>query len=292
MLERILARSDQWDEPPGYAQALFATFGRPLPPDAEIPTAAVSWLGETGEAASGCWMHADPLHLVPDRDSLLAFDLADAPLDANEIGQLLEAFNSHFREDGIALASSPGGRLLLRCSETPSIVTQPLTSVLGRHLDRFLPTGDHSRFWQGLMNETQMLCHALPFNPLREAHGRPTLGGLWFSGAGCLPGTSASAVGQVEADCLLARGLIRLAAPRGEDEVVVDHAMAGSVERADADAWLRSVERLESRMPDLLQGCEAFHLHPCDGTVWRWRKGSAWRFWRRQRPLVEWVANR
>ena len=44
---------------------------------------------------------------------------------------------------------------------------------------------------------------------------------------------------------------------------------------------------LEDRMIGLLQDCEALHLHPGNGTVYCWRARSAWRLWRRKRPLFD-----
>jgi hypothetical protein len=286
-LEMLLARADRLVEPVGYAAGLFALFGIETPDAADLPTAAVCLLADNGGAPAGFLLHADPLQLLPDRDCLLAFDLEGDPLDVDEIETLVEAFNAHFDGDGLRLYGSPAGRLYLRCDRTPSIRTHPLSAVIGRNLDLFLPEGQDRRRWRSLLNETQMLCHTLELNHEREARDRPRLGGLWFSGGGCLPPQGDGPVGRLVGDCVLARGLMALRAGADGDELIVEHAPGRAVTHADPDAWRRALARLEARMPALLRGCEALHLHPGNGTVYRWQTRSAWRLWRRKRPLFD-----
>ncbi len=286
-LETLLARADRYAEPLGYAGGLFALFGIDTSAGADLPTAAVCLLADMGEAPAGFVLHADPLHLIPDRDQLLAFGLEDDPLDADEIALLVEAFNVHFDDRGVNLYASPAGRIYLLCDRAPAIQTHPLAVVIGRSLDLFLPDGEDRPRWRGLLNETQMLCHALELNREREARGRPTLGGLWFSGGGCLPPAGQGPVARLMGGGALARGLLALRAGVGEDELIVEHAPGRALVRADPAAWLQAVAELEDRMASLLRNCEALHLHPGNGTVYRWSPGFARRFWRRKRPLFD-----
>jgi hypothetical protein len=286
-LELLLARADRRVEPVGYAAGLFALFGIGAPAADDLPTAAVCFLADTGEAPAGFLLHADPLQLLPDRDRLLAFDLDDDPLDADELAQLVVAFNAHYADAGVRLSASPAGRVYLHCERTPSLRTHPLSSVTGRNLDHFLPDGADGRWWRGLLNETQMLCHALEFNRAREAHGRPTLGGLWFSGGGGLPSAGQGPVARLAGDCPLARGLLALRPGVGGDELLVEQAPGRAVTRADTDAWLQALAGLEGRMAGLLRDCRELHVHPGNGTVYRWHARSAWRLWRRKRPLFD-----
>lgn len=284
-LEALLARADRLVEPVGYAAGLFALFGIETPAGVDLPTAAVTCLADTGEAPAGFLLHADPVQLLPDRDCLLAFDLDDDPLGVDEITRLVEAFNAHFSGDGVRLYGSPAGRIYLHCNRVPSIRTHPLSTVIGRNLDLFLPEGEDRHWWCGLLNETQMLCHALEFNREREARGRLTPAGLWFSGGGCLPPGGQGTVARLVGDCALPRGLLALQAGIGGDELVVEHAPGRAVIRADPGAWLQALAELEHRMPGLLRGCEALHVHPGNGTVYLWRARAARRWWRSRRPL-------
>jgi hypothetical protein len=200
---------------------------------------------------------------------------------------LVEAFNAHFSADGVRLYGSPAGRIYLHCDRATSIRTHPLPTVIGRNLDLYLPEGDERRWWRGLLNETQMLCHALEFNREREARGRPTLGGLWFSGGGILPPGGQGPVARLVGDCVLSRGLLALRVGVGDDELIAEHATGRAVMRADAGAWLQALVELEGRMPELLRDCEELQVHPGNGTVYRSRARSAWRFWRRKLAVFE-----
>jgi hypothetical protein len=189
----------------------------------------------------------------------------------------------------VCLCASPAGRIYLSCDRAPSIETHPLSAVIGRDLERFLPDGAERRWWRGLLNETQMLCHSLQLNREREARGRPTLGGLWFSGGGRLPPAGRTQITRLDGDCALSRGLLALCTGAGGDELIVEHALARAVMRADPGAWLQAVAELEDRMAGLLRGCEELLVHPGSGTVYRWRARSARRWWRRKRSLFEYL---
>jgi hypothetical protein len=71
----------------------------------------------------------------------------------------------------------------------------------------------------------------------------------------------------------------------GVDELIVERAPGRAVMRADPGAWLQALAELENRMAGLLQDCEELHVHPGNGTVFRWTARSAWRLWRRKRSL-------
>ena len=284
-LELLLARADRLVEPVGYAAGLFALFGVESSAGGDLPTAAVSFLADTGETPAGFLLHADPLLLLADRDRLLAFALDDDPLDADEIAGLVETFNAHFSDDGVRLHGSRAGRMYLHCDSAPSITTHPLSAVLGRSLDRYLPDGEDRRYWRGLLNETQMLCHALAFNRERESRGRPTLGGLWFSGGGRLPERATGPFGRLVGDCALARGLVALRPGTGRDEMIVEHAPGRAVIHADPGRWLQALAELELQIAGLMRDGGELHVHPGNGAVYLWHARSARRWWRRRRPL-------
>jgi hypothetical protein len=290
-LERLLAQADRHDAPIGYAPTLFTLFGVEAAADADLPTAAVSLLGETGAAPAGYLLHADPMQLMPDRDCLRAFDLGDSRLGEHERAELVDAFNGHFAQDGLTLFSTDRGQLYLRCDGVPRIRTQPFSSVLGRNLDPLLPLGGDERQWRGLLNETQMLCHTLALNRDREARGLPTLGGLWFSGGGVLPAARPGPIGRLHGDSDLAQGLYSLQAGDGSDELVIESAVRLAVLRVNQQDWFEALARLEGRLPALTAACDALCLHPCNGTRYHWHPGLAWRFWRRRRPLIAYPAS-
>lgn len=284
-LETLLARADRLEEPVGFAPSLFALFGVAALPDGDLPTASISYLAETGERPPGYLLQADPLQLHPDRDHLLAFDLVDAPLDADELVELVDGFNAHFGDDGLRLIGSPSGRLYLHSEQPPRVRTEPLQRVIGRNIDGFLPAGEAQRQWRGLLNETQMLCHGLALNQRREREGRPPLGGLWFSGGGALPSVGEGPVGRLMGDCLLSQGLLSLRPGTDAGELRVDHALDVALMHNDAVAWLQAVSVIEGQLEALLTDGAELQLHPGHGLVYRWHARSARRFWRPKRPL-------
>lgn len=288
-LERLLARADRREAPAGFAADLFALFELESADGADLPTAAVTFLADSGEAPRGYVLQADPLQLLPDRDRLLAFDLDDDPLDEEERDALVAAFNTHFGDDPGVLQSTASGRLYLSCERAPSLRTHPVSSVIGRGLDRYLPEGDDQRSWRSLLNETQMLCHALEVNQRREALGRPVLNGLWFSGGGVLPSACSSHIGNLIGECPLSHGLMALSGAQGNDELTVDHAPGRALMRANRDAWLRALAGIDETLRALLEAGEIVQLHPGDGAVYRWDARAARRFWRRQKPLAAYV---
>ncbi len=284
-LEKLLARADRIIEPAGFADSLFALFGIERVSGVDLPTAAVSLRGEDDALVTGFVMHADPLHLVPDRDWVLAVGLGEDPLAGDEIDEVVAAFNAHFSDDGLTLFASSSSHLYLRCDPPPSVATHPLDAVTGRRLDVFMPAGPDERHWRGLLNETQMLCHSLACNQARESEGRLTLGGLWFSGGGALPQPGKTRVAAVRGDSDLARGLLALSESVGDDELVAEQAPWRAVLAADAQAWKASIRDLDTRMPDLQADCDALVIHPGEGVAYRWQPRVNWRVWRRQYPL-------
>lgn len=289
-LETLLARADRLEEPVGFIPSLFALFGVAAPPDGDLPTASICFLAETGEQPPAYLLQADALQLHPDRDHLLAFDLVDAPLDADELVELVDGFNAHFGDDGLRLIGSPGGRLYLHSEQPPRVRTEPLQRLIGRNIDGFLPVGEAQRQWRGLLNETQMLCHGLELNQRREREGRPSLGGLWFSGGGVLPSVGEGPVGRLVGDCLVSQGLLSLRPGTDAGELRVDHALDMALMRNDPVAWLQAASVIEGQLEQLLTDGAELQLHPGDGVVYRWHARSARRFWRRKRPLFDYLA--
>lgn len=290
-LETILARADRLDDSVDLERALFTLFGYECPVDVDLPTASVRFLADTGSAPDGFVMRADPLQLVPDRDTLIAFGLDHDPLASDETASLIAVFNSHFLNDGLRLTASDRGHLYLHCASVPSIQTHPLSAILGRSIDPHLPSGADQRWWRGLLNEVQMLCHGLDFNQRREAQGRGMLSGLWVSGGGRLPAAGATRIGRVVGDDLLACGLASLSLPSGDDELVVVSAIRQAVLDDDVVVWRDAIAAIEARLAEWSETGARLFMHPGNGSLYRWRPQFAWRWWRRRRPFVRYLDN-
>jgi hypothetical protein len=257
----------------------------------------------------GWWLHADPVHLRPDRDLLRLFDAPHLGISRTEADALVAELNRHFAEDGLSFCAPAADRWYLHCAEPPAIDTVPLARVRGRHIGGFLPAGADARRWAALMSEAQMLLFQSPVNRAREAAGRPGVNGLWCWGGGTWrpPATPPTlAVGSLP----LLRGLAAAAGiacrdlpgvdaaelTRGSERVlVVWDALDDALRDRDEDAWAGAVDALERwvrRLPAALRsgGVGELCIDDCGGARRAVRgKDLGWsrRLFRRRRPLLE-----
>jgi hypothetical protein len=288
-LETVLARADRLDEAAGFERALFELFGVACPDDADLPTASLCYLADFGSPPNAYVLHADPVELIPDRDSLIAFGFDRDPLDEVERAALVDTFNEHFGDDGLSLTAADSGRFYLQCDKAPSLRTHPLHAVLGRIIDPYLPDGADALRWRGLANEVQMLCFAHDVNRQREVQGRSMLAGFWFSGGGSLPGAGTSRFGRVRGEHPLTQGLAQHSESTGDDELWVEFAPWRALLRADLEAWWDAVGEVDTRLArDMVDGVDLY-LHAGNGRVFRWRSSFARRWWRRRRSLPNYL---
>lgn len=283
---------------------LFDRFGVALDPDLDPPSAPFSRLIDVPSAASGGYLlHADPVHLRPDRDRLLLFDARHLGLEREEADSLAELFNGHFATDGLRLETPTVDRWYLHAEPAPRLRTRTLADMVGRGVDRSYLAGEDGLRWMGWLNEVQMLFHHAEVNQRREMAGRPTVSGIWPWGGGSLPAVMPrcrySAVFAVDSLTLgLAKAAMVLAHPlpdrpqgllagewRGRTLLFWD-TLQSAVLDADAGAWTRELSRLVTWLDELLgllkEGqVEEVALFPCDGTRMVVTRGALRRFWRR-----------
>ncbi len=276
--------------------------------DHDLPTAPLCLLAEAPElAAQGCWFHADPVHLRPDRDRLLLFGGPSLGVTADESAALVAAFNNHFARDGLTLVATRPDRWYLRVLTAPDLSTSPLHRVSGQGVAPYLPSGPDARAWNRWQNEAQMLFYQDPVNQAREAVAKPAISGIWTWGGGVLP----QVVGGPDliiAEHPLARGLARAAGARslGLDDLIRhqftrsdpppahvlvfwDRIWWPAIER-DWDAWSRAIAGLESliagQCTELAAGrvC-ALTLDVGEGWSFGLNRWALRRFWRRRGTL-------
>lgn len=283
-------------------RAVLSAYGLDLAPDKDPPTGSICCLGDDSEAdLDGLWMHADPVHLRPDRDQLLVFPgdgLQPSPAEARA---LVEAFNAHFREDGLLLSAPVAGRWYLRLAKEPAVRTAPLHDVVGRPMSEYLPEGRGASHWMRLMNEAQMLFHAHPVNAQREARGRPMINGIWTWGGGRLPAPPLDPPSMLIGDHPLMRGLARLAdgreplaggdlrtwSPSDGGLLLFEDGLRRALLDRDLASWRDGLESLEARCAELqgrLRGTTGgwrISLDSCDGRRWNITPSRLRRFWRR-----------
>jgi len=304
-LSRLLGRTDpetaRGSDP---IAVLFDRFGIELEANLDLPSAPFSRLTDApNSSTAGYWLHADPVHLRPDRDRLLLFDARHLQLEQDEADSLAELFNGHFAADGIRLEIANSERWYLRVDSPPRLQTRSLAEMVGRPVDPSYLVGADAPRWMGWLNETQMLFHGAEVNQRRELGGKPAVSGIWLWGGGCLPeAMSRCPYDSVFAADSLATGLAKAAkipasplpdeplamlADRPDGKILAYwDALWRPVLDADGQNWTHELRRLETRMDGLLDeirsgGVGELDLYPCNGTCLKVTRKALRRFWRR-----------
>jgi hypothetical protein len=303
-LGRLLGRADRAGvSASGPVQALLERFGIALDPSRDPPSAPFCQLADQPDAdTTGYVLHADPVHLRPDRDRLLLFDASHLAIRGRESDALIGLFNRHFAEDGLRLEPGASDRWYLSVEQRPGIRTIPLSEAIGRDVRPLMPAGPDARSWARTLNEAQMLFHHAETNRVREQEGRPTINGLWVWGGGSLNefqpesdyarvfGQDALASGLAAAAGLRARALPEdaggLVDDRGEGAVLaLLDGLWRPVLDADGPSWVDALGRLELWLRPLVEGGRLagarLRIYPCDGACYGISRRGLRRFWRR-----------
>ena len=195
---------------------LIELFGLPYRSTDELPLAAIMAMGSGFDAATGYWLHAEPVHLHPDLDHVLLFDRSEFELAKHELGQLIEELQELFEESGLSIHFGKQNNLFIRSNDEPKVLFSPLQEVLGKNILQHLPEGKDSAQWRLLQNELQMQMTQSTVNHRREESGVMTVNGLWFWGGGYL----ARAKFQRCYDHVVARSLFVAGLARMTDAVI------------------------------------------------------------------------
>ncbi|WP_227494468.1 hypothetical protein [Ramlibacter pallidus] len=169
-----------------HERALARAWGLPFE-DGLVPLAALQVRQAGQEAGTEGWAWITPAHWRVGRDHVdmaLPHDLA---LDADDSQALLEAMRPYFAEDGITLAYDAPLRWLARADVFRRLPSASLDRVMGRTIDRWMPSGDAGRPVRRLQQEMQMLLYTLPLNDARQRGGLLPVNSFWVSGTGALP---------------------------------------------------------------------------------------------------------
>jgi len=251
---------------------------------------------------------AAPVHLRADRDRLLLFAGDGLDLTETESASICADFNRLFGADGLALARH-NGEWLLSAEKPPGPSLPALRSVAGQYLDTVIPNDSESRPWRQLLNEAQMFLFDHPVNTAREARGELTANGLWFWGGGrAEPTPPTGPVDWIIADDPFAGAVAgALQVPVSAPGAVTRAELAAAsrpvivwsdAERAllggDVHGWLAALQAFEQGWAPRLRDLAITHgrrvvLDTGAGTFVIDR-GARRRFWRRHRPLGDWMA--
>jgi hypothetical protein len=302
------------------AQSLEATLGDAFG-HVNVAYSPFRLLGEANalvEANTGCWLNADPIHLRFHQNLLVLSDSASFGIQLDEARTLADALNEHLTGVGrFHVAAADRWYLQLADSSIlDELDTPPLSTMIGRSIDRFLPDSPALQGLRQLLNEAQMVLFAHPLNQRRENEGRPPINGLWLWGGGRLPARRDS-----DADCdfdgvwsvnPLARGLARAVGvpthPVPVDaETLLEHAasathhlvvledLLGPVHYENAADYRTALHQLEKRwFSPLLAALKAGHIRRLRieastayaAVAWESGRSDHWKFWRRPPTLA------
>ncbi len=277
---KALAQADHSQVLPGSRAQLHRHFQ--LIPD-HWPVAALTRGLDAGDAASGAWLRADPVHVSPDMHGARLLAHGDAlAMTEEDAAQLLPALRPVFGDAGFPLDTPHPSRWYLRLSaETQLPAFADIDDVLGDDLLAHLPEGDAGRRWRALMTETQILLHQHPWNARRQAEGKPAINSLWFWGGGRLPDFVRTGFRQVRSRDVMLRALAKAAGVGPEDaspdegDVLIDLRHLRNAEQWVTEALLPLQQAVRKRELDSV--CLDFE----DGACFLLKRGQQWRFWRR-----------
>lgn len=302
-LDRLLARAKPVAD--GSLDPLHAclhAFGIAIEPDRDLPTGPIALLGEMPDAdLDGFWMHADPVHLRPDRDRLLVFAGTGVEPNRAEADTLVDLFNQHFAADGLRLVAPTPQRWYLRVERPLDLCTTPLYRVFGTSMTSHLPEGPDASDWMRFSNEVQMLFYSSSVNRQRESQGRPMINGIWTWGGGRRPSVPQHPPDLALGDHPVLIGLARLAGimHRTLDTpwdvstpswrralLLVDSPWLALIER-DLAGWVRALSDLDETMQVphgwlKSRAVAQISLDPCLGTRFGVSPSSLRLFWRRK----------
>jgi hypothetical protein len=186
---------------------LLGSFGVSMQED--WPAAPFCLLDDDADPGGHVWLRADPVHLLPQRSSLVLVDSRRLLLSAEENDALLAGLNRHLAQEGLMLSAPHPLRWYLRMPRQLRIRTTPTAAAVGHSVDALLPRGADALLVHGWVNEIQMFLHDHDVNAAREASGALTVNSLWLWGAGQLVQPEALTAGSVWSEDPLLRGLAR-----------------------------------------------------------------------------------
>ena len=309
-LERALSRANVSDiAQKDYAATLFHLFGLGQNQSGDLPTAPYRRLGDGGQTNDRYWIQLSPVHLQPDGDGLLLFDSAHLGLSLEEAQQLTDLVRDHFSDRDWTLELFDPQRWYLGLDEQPDLQTSPLSDVIGRNINRYLPRGDHAMEWHVILNELQMLLHTSKVNMLREGRGQLPINGLWPHGGGSYHPLEQIDYTLVAGDDPLLQGMAQAAGieatalPSDSSELkaekqkclAVYDQMLRPVLDADLHGWIGAAEGFNRWLETLLDAVRTkqliyIDLYPCNGTLYRISASGLRRFWKRSKPLTSFIS--
>lgn len=290
-----------------FESAIFDYFDVDISSNDSLPTAPVSYLGDTGKTTSHWIVRADPVYLMPNRDELMLTGPESLSLTRPEAEHLVAVLNDFFREDGWHIEVATPERWYLHVPVKPDIRTHNISKVLDNAIGAFLPDGPDGKHWRRAMNEVQMVLHRNDVNVQRQLENQLPVNSIWFWGEGDLPDFGHSRWSQLWSSEPLSLGLAHLTRTPREKLPVSGHEWVSQVNtpgehllvynhlqhqlHENHDAWNKSLSDFqENWLKPLLQALrdgsiDELTLVPCNGDTYRLSSTGLRRWWCRKKPV-------
>ncbi len=177
---------DEWTLATPHERALAKALGWRSDADAPLPWAARQAAADGIDVGTAAWGLVTPAHWRVGADAIHHADPRSLGLDEATSRALFDAVRPLFESEGMTLLWGAPLRWYASHADLAAMPTASLDRVVGRSLDRWLPTEPSARRARRLQNEVQMLLHTHPVNAEREAAGALTVNSFWLSGCGAL----------------------------------------------------------------------------------------------------------
>ena len=256
--------------------------------------AALHFWGQTGDR-SGAWMAAaDPVHLEARLDHLYLHDLRGQEMPMADLRPIFDFLQETFGSERMAFARI-GHQGYLRGEQEIATAKMSAQVVDGMRPDDFMPKlGEDSRADEHhrLLSEVQLAMHEHEVNIRRLEAGMREVNSLWIWGGGTAPEASAKPMYPLFSNDPLFKGFwlsrTGVVEPWGDDfEACTALAQTSFVAivpptKESPDEHLRQLKALmaSGKIGKLT-------LWISDGLRADIVRRDAWRFWRRESPLVK-----
>lgn len=171
---------------PPHERALAKALGWHGDKDLPLPWAARQAAADGIDVGLAAWGLVTPAHWRVGADAIHMADPRALALDEPTSRALFDAVRPLFEREGMTLLWGAPLRWYASHPDLATMQTASLDRVVGRSIDRWLPTEQAARPVRRLQNEVQMMLHTHPINHEREAAGAMTVNSFWLSGCGVL----------------------------------------------------------------------------------------------------------
>ena len=152
--------------------------------DGQLPFAARLAVADALDPGDLAWGLLTPAHWHLGTDQVSLTDPAQLLLDEAASRTLFDAVSGLFTSEGFQMHWGAPLRWYIAHESLAELATASIDRVIGRNVNRWLPSGPPSRLLRRLQNEVQMLLYTHPLNAEREARGQPPVNSFWLSGCG------------------------------------------------------------------------------------------------------------